>query len=73
MNTLIDSLTVNTQTDKVYVILKNDNYKHRPLKYFLNFKNETIYFVGGEKNKTIFKAEGDIERINNEVLIMPYT
>jgi hypothetical protein len=46
MEQIIDSLILNTQTESVYVILKNDNYKHKPLKYFLNFKNEKVYFVG---------------------------
>jgi hypothetical protein len=65
MEQIIDSLILNTQTKSVYVILKNDNYKHKPLKYFLNFKNEKVYFVGTEKNKTIFRNTEDIEKINN--------
>ena len=64
MEQIIDSLTWNIKTGSVYVILKKDNYKHRPLKYFLNFKDEKVYFVGPEKNKTIFKNTEDIEKIN---------
>ena len=59
---MIQSFCYNTNNGDVYVYLGSTK---KLLKYFLNFKNEKIYFVGSEKNKIIFSNLDDINKINN--------
>lgn len=62
MEAIIKSFCYNTENGNIYVYVGSTK---KQLKYFLNFKNEKIYFVGTEKNKTIFSNLDDINKINN--------
>lgn len=59
---MIQSFCYNTNNGNIYVYLGSTK---KLLKYFLNFKNEKIYFVGSEKNKIILSSLDDINKINN--------
>ena len=61
---ILDYLAANTQSGTIYAILKNTS-KHLPLKYFFNFKNEKVFFVGSDKNKIIFRNIEDCNKIKS--------
>lgn len=65
METIIDFFAVNTKNSQVYVYLKTDPYKRKRLKSFKTFNGTIRYYVGTEKNKTIFSNIKDIEKIES--------